>query len=156
MGSDLTETTADLHPVNHHLLSGCRKDVLRKMSGAWKAARRTIVLDANVLLTRTSASSSKGQNPISVMPLKDKRALAEIDHYDGYCPRSGHTWRVEKMVAAMGKRAFRPTSPEPPGSASHDSRDLCARLILPWILIMAPSYFFVLFGTALLGSDTQL
>ena len=86
MGSDLTETTADLHPVNHHLLSGCRKDVLRKMSGAWKAARRTIVLDANVLLTRTSASSSKGQNPISVMPLKDKRALAEIDHYDGYCP----------------------------------------------------------------------
>jgi hypothetical protein len=71
-------------------------------------------------------------------------------------PRSGHTWRVEKMAAAMGKRAFRPTSPEPPRSASHDSRDLCARLILPWILIMAPSHFFVLFGTALLDSDTQL
>jgi hypothetical protein len=156
VGSDLTETTADPHPVNHHLLSGRREGVLRKVNGAWKMRRRTIVVDANVLLTRTSESSSKGQNLISLTPLKAKRALAEIDHYDGYCPRSGHTWRVEKMVAAMGKRAFRPTSPEPPGSASHDSRDLCARLILPWILIMAPSHFFVLFGTALLGSDTQL
>jgi hypothetical protein len=42
--------------------------------------RRTIVLDANVLAARTSASSSMGQNLISVMPLTAKRALAEIDH----------------------------------------------------------------------------
>src|SRR3974377_1656713 len=34
----------------YQLLSGCREDVLRKMNGAWKASRRTIVLDANVLL----------------------------------------------------------------------------------------------------------
>ncbi|HWX32394.1 MAG TPA: hypothetical protein VNZ53_33815 [Steroidobacteraceae bacterium] len=36
--------------TDHQLLSGCREDVLRKANGAWKAARRTIVLDANVLL----------------------------------------------------------------------------------------------------------
>jgi 3-phenylpropionate/cinnamic acid dioxygenase small subunit len=34
------------------LLSGCREDVLRKVDGAWKVARRTIVLDANVLLDK--------------------------------------------------------------------------------------------------------
>ena len=34
------------------LLSGCREDVLRKVSGAWKVARRTIVLDANVFLDK--------------------------------------------------------------------------------------------------------
>src|SRR5947209_18154388 len=34
------------------LLSGCREDVLRQMDGAWKVARRTIVLDANVLLDK--------------------------------------------------------------------------------------------------------
>jgi 3-phenylpropionate/cinnamic acid dioxygenase small subunit len=34
------------------LLSGCRDDVLRKVEGAWKIARRTIVLDANVLLDK--------------------------------------------------------------------------------------------------------
>jgi hypothetical protein len=45
-----------------------------------KVARRTIVLHANVLLDKTSASSSMGQNLISVIPLTAKRALAEIDH----------------------------------------------------------------------------
>src|SRR5438067_6857064 len=34
------------------LLSGCREDVLRKVDGMWKVARRTIVLDANVLLDK--------------------------------------------------------------------------------------------------------
>ena len=34
------------------LLSGCREDILRKVNGAWKVARRTIVLDANVLLDK--------------------------------------------------------------------------------------------------------
>ena len=34
------------------LLSGCRQDVLRKANGMWKVARRTIVLDANVLLDK--------------------------------------------------------------------------------------------------------
>lgn len=34
------------------LLSGCRQDVLRKVDGAWKVAKRTIVLDANVLLDK--------------------------------------------------------------------------------------------------------
>ena len=38
--------------TDHQLLSGCRADVLRKVNGAWKAARRTIALDANVLLDK--------------------------------------------------------------------------------------------------------
>jgi 3-phenylpropionate/cinnamic acid dioxygenase small subunit len=38
--------------TDHQLLSGCRQDVLRKVNGAWKVARRTIVLDANVLLDK--------------------------------------------------------------------------------------------------------
>jgi 3-phenylpropionate/cinnamic acid dioxygenase small subunit len=38
--------------TDHQLLSGCREDVLRKVNGAWKVARRTIVLDANVLLDK--------------------------------------------------------------------------------------------------------
>jgi 3-phenylpropionate/cinnamic acid dioxygenase small subunit len=36
--------------TDHQLLSGSREDVLRQVEGAWKVARRTIVLDANVLL----------------------------------------------------------------------------------------------------------
>jgi hypothetical protein len=39
--------------TDHQLVSGCREDVLRKVSGgAWKVARRAIVLDANVLLDK--------------------------------------------------------------------------------------------------------
>ncbi len=38
--------------TDHQLLSGCREDLLRRMNGAWKVARRTIVLDANVLLDK--------------------------------------------------------------------------------------------------------
>jgi len=38
--------------TDHQLLSGCREDLLRKVDGAWKVARRTIVLDANVLLDK--------------------------------------------------------------------------------------------------------
>jgi 3-phenylpropionate/cinnamic acid dioxygenase small subunit len=38
--------------TDHQLLSGCRDDVLRKVNGAWKVRRRTIVLDANVLLDK--------------------------------------------------------------------------------------------------------
>lgn len=38
--------------TDHQLLSGYREDVLRKVDGAWKVARRTIVLDANVLLDK--------------------------------------------------------------------------------------------------------
>jgi 3-phenylpropionate/cinnamic acid dioxygenase small subunit len=34
------------------LLSGYREDVLRRVEGGWKVARRTIVLDANVLLDK--------------------------------------------------------------------------------------------------------
>jgi 3-phenylpropionate/cinnamic acid dioxygenase small subunit len=36
--------------TDHQLLSGCREDLLGKVNGTWKVARRTIVLDANVLL----------------------------------------------------------------------------------------------------------
>ena len=38
--------------TDHQLLSGCREDLLRKVGGAWKVTRRTIVLDANVLLDK--------------------------------------------------------------------------------------------------------
>ena len=34
------------------ILSGCREDRLRQVDGAWRVARRTIVLDANVLLDK--------------------------------------------------------------------------------------------------------
>ena len=49
----MTETAAGSHlETDHQLLSGCREDVLRKVNGAWKVSRRTIVLDANVLLEK--------------------------------------------------------------------------------------------------------
>jgi 3-phenylpropionate/cinnamic acid dioxygenase small subunit len=38
--------------TDHQVLSGYREDVLRKVDGAWKVARRMIVLDANVLLDK--------------------------------------------------------------------------------------------------------
>ena len=38
--------------TDHQLLSGYREDVLRKADAGWKVARRTIVLDANVLLDK--------------------------------------------------------------------------------------------------------
>jgi hypothetical protein len=89
--------------VNHHLLSGCREDVLRKVNGAWKMRRRTIVVDANVLLTRTSEPSSKGQNPISVLPLKAKRVLAEIDAV------GIRIARVHELGDRLGLRELTPT-----------------------------------------------
>jgi 3-phenylpropionate/cinnamic acid dioxygenase small subunit len=38
--------------TDHQLLAGSREDVLRRVNGAWKIARRTILLDANVLLDK--------------------------------------------------------------------------------------------------------
>ena len=38
--------------TDHQLLSGYRDDVLRPADGGWKIARRTVVLDANVLLDK--------------------------------------------------------------------------------------------------------
>ena len=38
--------------TDSQLLSGSREDVLRQVDGAWKVARRTIILDANVLLDK--------------------------------------------------------------------------------------------------------
>jgi 3-phenylpropionate/cinnamic acid dioxygenase small subunit len=38
--------------TDQQLLAGSREDVLRRVGGAWKVARRTIVLDANVLLDK--------------------------------------------------------------------------------------------------------
>jgi 3-phenylpropionate/cinnamic acid dioxygenase small subunit len=38
--------------TDSQLLSGCRQDLLRPVDGAWKIARRTIILDANVLLDK--------------------------------------------------------------------------------------------------------
>jgi 3-phenylpropionate/cinnamic acid dioxygenase small subunit len=38
--------------TDHQLISGYREDLLRPVGGSWKIARRTIVLDANVLLDK--------------------------------------------------------------------------------------------------------
>jgi 3-phenylpropionate/cinnamic acid dioxygenase small subunit len=38
--------------TDSQLLSGCRDDVLRRVDGGWQIARRTILLDANVLLDK--------------------------------------------------------------------------------------------------------
>jgi len=38
--------------TDHQLLSGSREDVLRRVNGGWKVAKRTILLDANVLLDK--------------------------------------------------------------------------------------------------------
>ena len=38
--------------TEQNLYAGCREDLLRRVNGAWKVARRTIVLDANVLLAK--------------------------------------------------------------------------------------------------------
>jgi len=38
--------------TDHQLLAGSREDVLRRVDGGWKVAKRTIVLDANVLLDK--------------------------------------------------------------------------------------------------------
>lgn len=38
--------------TDHQLLSGFREDALRKADGVWKVRKRTIVLDANVLLDK--------------------------------------------------------------------------------------------------------
>jgi 3-phenylpropionate/cinnamic acid dioxygenase small subunit len=56
-GGDVSTRTAFLvyrsHlETDHQMLSGCREDLLRRVDGAWKVAKRTIVLDANVLLDK--------------------------------------------------------------------------------------------------------
>jgi 3-phenylpropionate/cinnamic acid dioxygenase small subunit len=38
--------------TDHQLLSGSREDVLRRVDGGWKVAKRTVLLDANVLLDK--------------------------------------------------------------------------------------------------------
>ena len=56
-GGEVQTRTAFLVYRSHletdsQLLSGSREDVLRRVDGGWKVARRTIVLDANVLLDK--------------------------------------------------------------------------------------------------------
>jgi 3-phenylpropionate/cinnamic acid dioxygenase small subunit len=56
-GGEVTAKTAFLvyrsHlETDHQLLAGSREDLLRKVDGAWKIAKRTILLDANVLLDK--------------------------------------------------------------------------------------------------------
>jgi 3-phenylpropionate/cinnamic acid dioxygenase small subunit len=56
-GGDVRAKTAFLVYRSHletdqQLLAGSRDDVLRRVDGAWKVAKRTIVLDANVLLDK--------------------------------------------------------------------------------------------------------
>ncbi len=47
----MTEAIAASHmETDHRLLSGCHHDLLRNVNGVWKVARRTITLDAKILL----------------------------------------------------------------------------------------------------------
>jgi hypothetical protein len=48
----VTETPAGPHSRDNQLLAGRRKGMLSKASGGSKVGRRTIVLDANVLLDK--------------------------------------------------------------------------------------------------------
>src|SRR5438445_7490615 len=63
--------------ADRQLLSGCREDVLRKVNGAWKVARRTIVLEPTSCSTRTSASSSKGRIRLALVGSLDGRERTE-------------------------------------------------------------------------------
>ncbi|MDH3600921.1 MAG: 3-phenylpropionate/cinnamic acid dioxygenase subunit beta [Candidatus Tectomicrobia bacterium] len=40
------------HETEENIFAGSREDVLRKVEGQWKIARRVIVLDANVILAK--------------------------------------------------------------------------------------------------------
>ena len=40
------------HETDENIFAGSREDVLRRVEGAWKIARRTIVLDSNVILAK--------------------------------------------------------------------------------------------------------
>jgi hypothetical protein len=73
--------------TDHQLLSGCREDVLRKVKGAWKVARRTIVLDANVLLDKNLSSSSSVKTQSAPPGFDRSRALVAADDSPGSAPR---------------------------------------------------------------------
>ena len=40
------------HETEENVFAGCRDDILRPVGGEWRIARRTIVLDANVILAK--------------------------------------------------------------------------------------------------------
>ena len=40
------------HETEENVFAGCRDDILRPAGGEWRIARRTIVLDANVILAK--------------------------------------------------------------------------------------------------------
>ena len=55
--------------TDHQLLSGSREDVLRQVAGGWKVAKRTILLDANVLLDKNLSVFLSGRSRQRAMPL---------------------------------------------------------------------------------------
>ena len=40
------------HETDENIFAGSREDILRRVDGAWKIAKRTIVLDSNVILAK--------------------------------------------------------------------------------------------------------
>ena len=40
------------HETDENIFAGSREDILRRVEGAWKIAKRTIVLDSNVILAK--------------------------------------------------------------------------------------------------------
>ena len=40
------------HETDENIFAGSREDELRRLDGVWKIARRTIVLDSNVILSK--------------------------------------------------------------------------------------------------------
>jgi 3-phenylpropionate/cinnamic acid dioxygenase small subunit len=70
--------------TDHQLLSGCREDVLRKVNGASKVRRRTIVLDANVLLDKRLPLRVKTNQLDASQPLsrRSRKSITTV----GYAP----------------------------------------------------------------------
>jgi len=85
--------------TDHQLLSGCREDVLRQMNGAWKASRRTIVLDADVLFDKNLS-----------VPLRVK-----TNRLDASQPLSRRSRKSITTAGYAPKQALRAGNEYPPG-----------------------------------------
>ena len=59
--------------TDHQLLAGSREDVLRRGNGVWKIAKRTVLLDANVLLDKNRSFFPSGN--VSEVPTPCSLAL---------------------------------------------------------------------------------
>jgi hypothetical protein len=66
--------------TDHQLLSGRREDVPRKGNGELEVARRTIVLDASVLLDKNLRAGAGGIRLLQPLALHQPRGSQRGDH----------------------------------------------------------------------------